>query len=136
MLKLKDMPVEVVSNYPAVIIIADKLFFIDKIDAKKLKPFLIRDRVLIPKEAEKKYLSSFVVSCLRDFDAKIDGIEVREIEALKKAELVLELGLKGSPVWILEFHYMKQVIHADSPIRRFVSLYQAWKVAWLRKFYA
>lgn len=120
-LKLKDEPVEVVSNYPAVIIIADKLFFIDKIDAKKLKPFLIRDQVIIPKEAEKKYLASFVVSCLRDFDARIDGIEVREIKARKKAELVLELGIKGSPVWILEFHYMKQVIHADSPIQRFVS---------------
>ena len=120
-LNIKQENVELVSNYPAIIIMGNTLYFIDKIDAIKLKPFLIREQVVIPREVEKKYLSSFVKNSIRDFDAQITGMEVTDIKANKQAEMVLELGLNGGPVWIVEFRYNQQVIHADSPIQRFVN---------------
>ena len=119
-LKLKEQHVEVVSNHPAVIILGSELYFVDKIDAKKLNPFLSRDRVSIPLASEEKYLSTFVRNCIRDFNAEISGIDVTEIKPSRQADLVLEVGLKGAPVWILEFRYMQQVVHADSPVQRFV----------------
>ncbi len=120
-LKIREENVEVVCNHPAVIIMGNKLYFLDKIDALKLRPFLTRDQVVIPREVEKKYLSSFVKNSIRDFDAEITGIEVIDVMAHRKAEMVLEAGLNGGPVWILEFHYNQQVIHANSPIHRFVN---------------
>jgi SNF2 family DNA or RNA helicase len=120
-LNLKDGYVEVVSNSPASVIIGSSLYFIKEIDGKKLKPFLVRDMVIIPREVEKKYLSSFVKNSLRDFNTEITGITVRDIEVQMQAGLVLELGMNGGPVWILEFQYKQQLIHADSKIARFVN---------------
>lgn len=120
LLKLLDEPVEIVSNYPAIIILDNKLYFLDKIDAKKILPFLTREQVVIPRESEKKYLSSFVRNCLRDYDAELSGIEVKNIEANKQATLVMEEGFDGAPVWILEFLYKDVLIHANSPVHRFV----------------
>jgi len=120
-LRLQDSYVEVVTNHPAIVIIGNKLYFINAIDAKKLKPFLSSEKVVIPAGMEKKYLSSFVRNSMRDFNAQITGIPVNDIEAHKAAELVMELGLDGSPVWVLEFRYNKQVIYYDSPIQRFVN---------------
>ncbi|MDX2430132.1 MAG: DEAD/DEAH box helicase [Bacteroides sp.] len=127
-LNILEESVEVVSNFPAVIIMGNKLYFLDKIDAKKLRPFLIREQVVIPQESEKKYLSSFVKNCIRDFNAEVVGIEMIDVNANKRAEMVLELGLNGGPVWILEFHYMQQVIHANSAVHRFVNYTGTGKV--------
>lgn len=119
-LKLKDSYVEPVCNFPAIIILGNRLFFLDKIDTRKILPFLSRDRVIIPRESEKKYLASFVRNCLRDYNAKISGIEVRNIKVNKRANLVMEQGLNGEPVWILEFLYKDVAVHAESAVLNFV----------------
>jgi len=120
-LSLRGGYVEVVSNSPAVVLIGNSFYFINEIDGKKLKPFFVREEVVIPREVEKKYLSSFVKNSLRDFNAQITGIPLTDVEAQKHAEMVLEVGLNGAPVWILEFWYNQQVIHSDSRIVRFVN---------------
>jgi len=120
-LSLRDGYVEVVTNSPAAVIIGNSLYFINQIDGKKLKPFLVREKVVIPREVEKKYLSSFVKNSLRDFNTQITGIPISDIEVPMQAELVLELGMNGGPVWILEFRYKQQIIHSDSKLVRFVN---------------
>ncbi|MCP4313773.1 MAG: hypothetical protein GY790_21170, partial [Bacteroidetes bacterium] len=97
--------VEVVCNSPSVVLIQNSIYFISEIDGKKLKPFLLKEQVVIPREVEKKYLSSFVKNSIRDFNVQITGVQVIDVEARKQAELVLEVGLNNAPVWILEFRY-------------------------------
>lgn len=120
-LDLRQRYVEVVSNHPAIVIIENSLYFINDIDGKKLKPFLSREQVIIPREVERKYLSGFVRNSLRDFNTQISGIPIIDVKAEKQAELVMEVGLNSSPLWILEFMYNQQVIHSDSQIKSFVN---------------
>ncbi len=120
-LNLFQKHVEVVCNHPAVVRIGNTLYFLEAIDAKKLSPFMLRERVVIPREMERKYLTTFVKNCIRDFNAQVSGINVVDVEAHKQAEMVMELGLNGGPVWILEFRYNMQVIHSDSRVNSFVN---------------
>jgi superfamily II DNA or RNA helicase len=118
---LKDAPLEVVSNSPNAILLGNVLYFIDDIDGKKLKPFLTRDKVLIPEGFEEKYFASFIRNTLRDFHALTEGFEIITLEPERKAELVLEMGMAEKPVWILGLQYNNHSIFPDSPLRRFVN---------------
>jgi superfamily II DNA or RNA helicase len=118
---LKGSPVEIVSNSPNAILLGNVLYFIDDIDGKKLKPFLTRERVLIPEGFEEKYFASFIRNTLRDYHALTEGFEVITMEPDRKAELVLEMGMAQKPVWILGFKYNNHSIYPDSPLRRFVN---------------
>jgi SNF2 family DNA or RNA helicase len=118
---LKDMPVEIVSNEPSAIILNNVLFFISEIDAKKLKPFLSKDRIEVPAQFEGKYFASFVRNMLRDYHALTEGFEVRKTLPSCRAGLSLEMGISGKPVWILTLYYDKYSISRESTIRRFVN---------------
>jgi SNF2 family DNA or RNA helicase len=118
---LHNEALEIVSNHPLAVILGNTLYFINDIDGKKLKPFLEKEHVTIPAEMEKKYFSTFVKNSIQDFNTHVEGIPMMEIPAEKRAEILLEIGMDGSPVWILSFQYNKQTIHADSRISRFVN---------------
>ncbi len=120
-LVLKDTPLEIISSTPLAMILGSKLYFVEDIDGKKLKPFLTRERVLIPEGFEEKYFASFIRNSLRDYHAMVEGFEVLTPEPEKKAELVLETGLAQKPVWILSFRYNNHSIYPDSTLRRFVN---------------
>ena len=113
--------VDVVSNQPAAVLLGNVLYFINEIDGKKLKPFLDKDQVDIPHEVEKKYFSTFVRNTLRDFDTRVYGFKVNFVEASRKAELILEMGIHKKPVWILAFRYNEHLIYPDSNLKRFVN---------------
>ncbi|PID92678.1 MAG: hypothetical protein CSA96_02030 [Bacteroidetes bacterium] len=119
-LEIKDTALEVVSSMPLAILLGRSLYFVRDIDARKLKPFLTRDEVLIPPHVEQKYFGSFVRNTLRDYPAGVEGFERREVESRKKARLTMEQGMHNRPVWILEFQYREHVILPDSSIARFV----------------
>ncbi len=119
-LKLLDEPVELVSNEPCVIILGNLLYFIRDIDGKKLKPFMNKESLEIPKQSESKYFSTFVRNTLRDYPSVTEGFPVTEPEPVKSAELVLEEGLNQKPVVILQFRYNEQKIYADSGLERFI----------------
>lgn len=118
---IKDTPLEIVSNSPNTILLGNVLYFVDDIDGKKLKPFLTRERVLVPEGFEEKYFASFIRNTLRDFHTLTEGFEVVELEPECKAELVLEMGMAQKPVWILKFQYNTHSIFPDSLLRRFVN---------------
>jgi len=84
-------------------------------------PFLKKDVVIIPKEVEKKYFSTYVKNTLRNFNAITDGFPVVELAPSKEAELVLEMGMNNKPVWILSYHYNKQIIRPDSKFKKIVT---------------
>ena len=112
---------EIVSFEPCIILQGGILFFINDINGKKLKPFLIKEEVQIPPDVEEKYFASFVRNTLRDHKTITEGIGVKEIPSVKNAELVLEEGLDKQAVWILSFIYNGVAIHPGSELRRFVN---------------
>jgi SNF2 family DNA or RNA helicase len=120
-LVLNTSYVEIVCQKPCVVLLGDRLFFINEIDGKKLKPFLEKDQVSIPAEVEEKYFGSFVRNTLRDFKTYTEGIAIRELVPTKEAELVLEEGLHDQPVWILSYRYNGQSVYGDSKTSRFIN---------------
>ncbi|MEA3460252.1 MAG: DEAD/DEAH box helicase [Bacteroidota bacterium] len=118
---LKDSPVEIVSNDPCVIILGEILYFISEIDGKKLKPFMVRERIEIPSQFEEKYFATFVRNTIRDFHTLTDGFEVRTITPSRRAEVILEMGISNKPVWILTFHYNDYSVTRESSTLRFVN---------------
>ena len=120
-LPLKDAPIDIVSNHPCILILANSLYFIHEIDGKKIKPFTSKKQVVIPPEMERTYFSTFVRNTLRDFHVETYGFPVVDLQPEKEAHLVLETGLNNRPVWILKFLYNGQPIFMDSPIRQFVN---------------
>jgi hypothetical protein len=118
---LKDAPVEIVSNDPASIILGTSLYFIREIDGRKLKPFMTRDRILVPPEFREKYFASFVRTTLQNFNAMTEGFEVRSVVPEKRAHLSLEHGISNKPVLILTFHYNQYSVTRESQLRRFVN---------------
>ncbi len=119
-LKLNEGFTEIICNTPAVILLDRSIYFINDIDGKKLKPFLVKERVEIPAGVEQKYFSTFVRKTLRDYHTLTEGFTVETPDVRPEAELILERGLDNKPVWILALHYKGHVIAADSKLKRFV----------------
>lgn len=111
---------EIVCHEPCILLLGASLFFINEIDGKKLKPFMVKELVKIPAEAEQKYFASFVRNSLRDFKTITEGIGMVELSPTKEAELVMEEGLNAQTVWNLSFSYNGQRIYGDSGIKRLI----------------
>ncbi len=120
-LNLKEGFVEIITNDPCTMILGNSLYFLNEIDGKKITPFLEKDNVVIPREMEQKYFSTFVRKSLREFRTVTEGFTVTELQPLLEAELVLEVGIKNLPLWILSFRYNNQVIYPDSRMKCFVN---------------
>jgi superfamily II DNA or RNA helicase len=104
-INLKKNTVEIICNSPCVIRDDKRILFVSDIDGSKLKPFLTKDNILIPKQTEIKYFNGFVVNAVNNFKVIATGFEILNLTPSKKAILDLEVGLTGVPVLILSYEY-------------------------------
>ena len=118
---LHNSDTEIVSFEPCTILQGGTLFFINEIDGKKLKPFLVKEQVTIPVDVEEKYFASFVRNTLRDYKTITEGFSIKEISPVNHTELLLEEGINNQPVWILSFSYNGLTIYPNSVLKRFVN---------------
>ena len=102
---LLNRKIRIVTNWPCSYIFRDQLIIFEKLDAKKLTPFLTREYVSVPRSMEEKYYSGFVRKTIRDFDVKADGFFLNAGDSDKKAVLSLEKNLRFEPCFVLTFRY-------------------------------
>jgi superfamily II DNA or RNA helicase len=95
----------VLTENPCRIIIENKLYIFDDINAKKLLPFFNKDCIHIPKTSEKKWFETFALESIKRYNVKPYGFEVNKVISDKKAELSFEQNLKGEATLILSFIY-------------------------------
>ncbi len=68
----------IICNEPAWMILDDKLFSFEKnVDGKKLKPFLNKKFIEIPRKVEETYYEKFVAPLVAEFDVYAKGFEIR-----------------------------------------------------------
>ncbi|MGL1885006.1 MAG: DEAD/DEAH box helicase [Reichenbachiella sp.] len=68
----------ILCNDPAFIVIENKLFSFEKdVDSKKLKPFLEKKFIAIPKKIEDNYYRKFVAPLVASFDVYAKGFEIK-----------------------------------------------------------
>lgn len=112
-LDLRSGFVDIICNAPCIIRDDHRLLFVSYVEGSKLKPFLLKENILIPKKAEQKYFSGFVLNTINSFKVENSGFDIIEQVPQKEALLELETGLKGFPVLILKYKYQGNKIFAN-----------------------
>lgn len=110
---LKRSSAEIICNFPCIIREEHRILFVSDVEGKKLKPFLLKDTIEIPKKAEKKYFATFVLNAVNSFKVESSGFEIAEETPSKKTLLLIEPGFSGSPVLNLKFNYEGITIDAS-----------------------
>ncbi|MDJ1491728.1 DEAD/DEAH box helicase [Cytophagaceae bacterium DM2B3-1] len=88
----------IVCDEPAWMVLNDKLYsFAKEVDGKKLRPFLNRSNIIIPKSVEETYYQKFVAPLIASFDVYAKGFEIQSEGYAPKPLLLLT-----------EFHTAKQ----------------------------
>ncbi|HLN56252.1 MAG TPA: DEAD/DEAH box helicase [Bacteroidales bacterium] len=113
-INLQDSPAEILCMSPCIILNDQKIYFVADIDGSKIKPFLIKESVIIPKKNEVQYFKTFVQNAVNNFKVEGSGFIVTYIEPRKEAILELENGIKGICL-LLRYSYMGIRIFANEP---------------------
>ncbi|MCJ7448799.1 MAG: DEAD/DEAH box helicase [Bacteroidales bacterium] len=114
--KLIDMirsSIDILCMSPCLIREDHRVLFVSDVDGSKLKPFLSKENILIPKKTELKYFGGFVLNAVNNFKVEGTGFEIIEFTPEKEAILELETGLKGNTVLILRYNYHGNKIYAN-----------------------
>ncbi len=106
-------PIEILCDSPCIIMESERVLMIEDIDGLKLKPFLTKEYVKIPKDSEIRYFSGFVLNAVNKY--RVEGSGFRIIRSLpeKSVHLSLEHSVKGFAVLIISFNYSGHFISAE-----------------------
>ena len=120
LIDMKKSSIDILCMSPCIIREDHRVLSVSDIDGSKLKPFLLKEFIQIPKKTELKYFGSFVLSAINNFKVEGKGFEIIEFTPEKEALLTIEIGLKGSPVLLLTYNYNKgNRIFATEPQQSF-----------------
>ncbi len=102
---LRKSSAEIICNSPCIVRDGHRILFVSDVEGTKLRPFLLKDSIEIPKKTEKKYFATFVLNAVNSFKVDGAGFEISEEIPEKKAVITVEPGFSGSPVLILKYIY-------------------------------
>ena len=114
--------IKMVCIQPCSFVYLNQLYIFSHLSGKKLIPFLTKDALTIPRQAEEKYYQTFIMNTIRDFEVKATGFTIIESQPPRKTILSLEQDLSLKPVLIVKFRYDNSQYLADSVSNVFVSL--------------
>ncbi len=121
-ISLKDKRHIILANKPCVFVMEGRLYLLEEMEGKKLRPFFSRDTIHIPLSLEKKYYQTFIRDTLLHYQVTTEGFDVTDRHPVPVPELTLETGMKGLLVLVLSFRYDDLVIHANQTRNVFVTL--------------
>ncbi len=127
--------VDILCMSPCLIRENQQVLFVEEIDGSKLKPFLTKENIIIPKKSEHKYYESFVLTAVNNFKVKGSGFEIIEYSAEKRALLEVGITLKGDPVLLLKYNYQGNKIFSNEPASSFTSFEKRGNNFLFRKYY-
>jgi superfamily II DNA or RNA helicase len=84
--------------------------FRQQVDGRKLAIFFNKEFIQVPPIHEKRYYSTFVKKCIRDFPVLVQGFAVRHQQPEKHPMLSLEVDIEGLPSLFLKFKYGDQIL--------------------------
>ncbi len=113
--------IRMVCTQPCCFVLQNQLFIFNQLSGKKIIPFLTKESVSIPKQAEDKYYQSFILNTIKESDVEARGFEIVESRPPRRTILSLELDLSLNPVVIVKFKYENNLYLADSVSNVFVS---------------
>lgn len=90
---------QIISTYPAWMLVDDMLLSFEKnVDGKKLKPFLQKKRIIVPKKVEPNYYKNFVGPLIENFDVYAKGFDIKTDHFDTKPILTISEIVGGSTI--------------------------------------
>jgi hypothetical protein len=105
LIDMKKSSIDILCISPCLIREEHRILFVSDVDGSKLKPFISKEFIQIPKKTELKYFSSFVQNAVNNYKVEGTGFEIIHFTPDKEASLQLEKNLSGSMVLILTYNY-------------------------------
>lgn len=124
---------EIICMSPCIVHQEEKVIFVSDIDGSKIKPFLTKENIVIPKKNELQYFKTFVLNAVNNFKVEGSGFEVTEINPSKEAILELENGIKGTGL-VLIYNYQGNRIFANEPSESFTLFEKTGNNFFFRKY--
>jgi SNF2 family DNA or RNA helicase len=118
---LRKGSIFIICMSPCIIRDDHKILFVADVDGSKIKPFITKENILIPKKAELKYFSGFVLNTINNFKVEYSGFEIQELVPEKHAILEIGIGLKGNPDVILKYDYQGIIIFPNETVSSFTT---------------
>ena len=120
-ISLRGQQVEIISNRPCIIRSGHSVYFVSGIEGAKLKPFLTRDRIIIPEKTAEKYFSTFVLQVINSHRVTGTGFSTRNAVPEKEAILTVERTVSGVPAATLKFRYDNRDVYSPDDVMHFTS---------------
>lgn len=117
-INLKDSQSEIICMSPCVLLHEQTVYFVADIDGSKIKPFLTKDSIIIPKKNELQYFKTFVLNAINNFKVEGSGFTIDHIDPEKEAILELENTIKGISL-ILRYRYQGIKFYSNEPAMSF-----------------
>jgi SNF2 family DNA or RNA helicase len=135
LINLRESSIDIICMAPCLIRENHKILVVSDVDGSKLKPFLVKENILIPKKSEIKYFSSFVLNAINNFKVEGYGFEIIDFTPEKEAILELETGLKSTLVLVLKYNYQGNIIYSNEPSISFTTFEKEGDQFIFRKYY-
>jgi SNF2 family DNA or RNA helicase len=135
LIDLRGSNIDIICMSPCLIREDHRILHISDIDGPKLKPFLIKEDIIIPKKNEFNYFGTFVLNAVNNFKVIGTGFEILEFSPVKEAILDLEIGVKGNAVLILKYKYQDNLIYTNESPSSFTSFEKLEDHFIFRKYY-
>ena len=132
---LRKNPVDIICMTPCMIREDRRILFVSDIEGPRLKPFLSKEYILIPKKTELKYFSGFVLNTINSFKVENTGFEIIEFSPEKQALLEIETGIKGNTGLLLKYSYQGNKILSNDPSNSFTLFERRGDNFIFRKYY-
>lgn len=116
---LKKDSIDILCMAPCVLRDDYRILFVSDVEGSKLKPFLTKENIIIPKKAELKYFSGFVLNTINNFKVENSGFDIVEFTPRKEAVLELGTGLNGNTCLALQYSYQGNKIYSNEPSNSF-----------------
>ncbi len=106
-INLMDKVEFVLSDEPCVIVIDNKLYFFENINAKKLTPFFVKKYVSVPKRVEQRYFESFILNSIKNYRVNARGFKIIYKKPEKRILFFIERNFKDEYFFMIKFEYDK-----------------------------
>ncbi|MCD7930794.1 MAG: DEAD/DEAH box helicase [Tannerellaceae bacterium] len=105
----------IVTLEPGMILIENELYSLPEgFNGIRIKPFLDKEDILIPRQNEKEYFRKFILKNIGNENIEAEGFEILEREGEKTPVLLLEKDISGAPLIGLRFRYNNRTIRFSS----------------------
>lgn len=133
-LELLNKNIRMVCTLPCCFVYQNRMYIFENLSGKKIAPFLAKESLWIPRQAEDKYYQTFVLNLIKESEVKAIGFDIIESNPPRKTILSLEQDLALKPVIIVKFRYDNSLYLADSGSNVFVSFEKNGDNFTFRKF--